>query len=112
METNLIVGAQKLVRKLVISLTAETECHMREKYVGSVKPQKLVNNVAIHKDLKGAWSKYEPMSITNLKDNVILIEFDKEEEKIVILDQQPWSIKGCCLNLKKWEHTKPERYRF
>lgn len=50
--------------------------------------------MSIHNVFKVAWEKYESTSITNLKDNMILIEFENEEGKTTILDQLPWFIHG------------------
>lgn len=94
METCLIVGASKPSRKLVFSLTAETKRPLREKYVGLVISQKHIKNMDINNGLKVAWAKYKSLSIIDLKENLIIIEFEVEEEKAAILDQMSWSIQG------------------
>lgn len=86
MENNPIVGATKTTRKLIFSLTTKLKCPVSVKYARSVISLKMARNVAIHNILKVAWSKYESMSITNLNENMILIEFEKLEEKLGILD--------------------------
>lgn len=45
------------------------------------------------------------LSITNLEEDMILIEIKKDEEKKIILDQLPCPILGHCLDIKKWEQT-------
>lgn len=48
----------------------------------------------INNGLKVAWAKYKSLSIIDLKENLIIIEFEVEEEKAAILDQMSWSIQG------------------
>lgn len=94
MENNPFVGATKTTRKLIFSLTTKLKCPVRVKYARSVISLKMARNVAIHNILKVAWSKYESMSITNLNENMILIEFEKLEEKLGILDGNYFKVKN------------------
>lgn len=78
MENIPITVEQKTTRKLVFSLTVETEYPVREKYVGSVIAQKPIKNVVIHNVLKVAWARYKTVSIKHLEENIIMIEIGKE----------------------------------
>lgn len=51
------------------------------------------------------WEKYNKVRITDLSENLMLVEFDSKENASTILDLNPWVVQGSYLSIKKW---KPE----
>lgn len=85
-----------------MSLNASPNPIGRISCAGKVKSDKqmklnIVQNVLLH-----AWRRYTSIRIKELTQNVMLFEFEEQQDYDDVMDCCPWIIQGHCLSLKIW----------
>lgn len=105
METQPNVGVPNPARKLKFTLISEPHKFAIERYERSVISQKNDQECGDSQYTEASMGEIEFVSVTDLKEYLLLFEFEEEEEKMSILDQSPWSIQRHCLNITKWQPT-------
>lgn len=71
--------------------------------MGKVIYAKPVKLSAVHNVLQHAWEIYVGVRVQEITGDVILFEFEKEEDHTDAMDWCPWAIQGHCLSLKRWQ---------
>ena len=91
---------------LEINLKSEREEVIRATQftlIGKMLTGRNLNKKGVMGVLKNVWSVQEVVEIREMSGNLYAISFADKLSMETALEEGPWSVMGCCLNLKRWE---------
>lgn len=91
LEINLESGREEVIRATQFTL------------IGKILTGRNLNKKGVMGVLKNVWSVQEVVEIREMSGNLYAISFADKLSMETALEEGPWSVMGCCLNLKRWE---------
>lgn len=67
---------------------------------GRILSQNPVKNAVVRSVLKNAWTRFSVVRMIDVDDNTMAFEFNNDGDLQQVLDLSPWSVQGCCFNLR------------
>lgn len=70
--------------------------------MGTIISKKVVKSTTIHNILKMEWVRYGSVTIFVVSENIVMFEFEDEEDQKHIFDLSPWFVQGHGLSIQRW----------